>query len=124
MLIGEEQIDLIRPQRLVAASDDLVEVDESDLSGLRHLLGPARVLIAGDSSLFPDLSRDWRTDDWRRAVGSGVGDVFAQVPAVAMNDLVFFGEQVVDLFGLFAHTFDRAARSRCVVGGSAVVVAE
>jgi hypothetical protein len=41
-----------------------------------------------------------------------------------MNDFVFFGEKVVDLFGLFAHAFDRAASARVVVDRPAVVVAE
>src|SRR5262245_56774978 len=121
MLIGEEQIYLGRTQRLVLASDDLVEVDESDLFGLRHLFGPAGVLITRNSSVPPDFSRDGRADDWRRAFGPRVGDIFSQVPAIAMNDFVFFGKQVVNLFRLFAQAFDRAARARCVVDRAAVV---
>src|SRR5687767_15247875 len=43
VLVGEQRPDLLGPEPLVPARDDLVEVYERDLLSLRHLGGPAGV---------------------------------------------------------------------------------
>src|SRR5262245_48394997 len=128
MFIGKERLDLFSAQRVILAGDDLIKVNESGFFSLRHFLGPSRILVANDPfgkrAIFPYLSRDRRADDRRRAFGPGVSYILSQIPTVTVDDLVFFSDQVIDLFSLLAHALDRAARAKSVVDGPVVVVAE
>ena len=81
---------------VVAAGDDLVEVDEADVLLLGDLLGPAAIGIglADDVAVQPDFAGDERADDGRGALGLDVGDVFAEIPAVGVDGFDLAGAGV------------------------------
>ena len=62
-----------------------------------------------DAAVFPDVAEGERQDDGGGALGLGVGDHLAEIPTEGVHDLVFPGDDVVDLAGLVAEPGKRAA---------------
>src|ERR1035437_5771086 len=67
--IAEEGIDGGLAEGVVAAGDDLVEVDKADVFGCGDLLGPAAIGggVADNVAVQPKLARDKRAEDGRRS---------------------------------------------------------
>src|SRR6266702_1735197 len=88
--IAEERVDGGGAEGVVAAGDDLVEVDEAYVFGVGYLMGPAAVGggVWDDVSVEPEFTGNERTKDGSGAFGAGVRDVFAHVPAEGVDRLV------------------------------------
>jgi len=109
--IAEEGFDGGLAEGVVAAGDDLVEVDEAGVLGGGYLLGPAAVGagVADDVAVEPELARDERAEDGGCALGAGVGDVLAHVPAEGVDGFVGAGAGIFDVESFFADAGKAAA---------------
>ena len=109
--IAEEGIDGSGAEGVVAAGNDLVEIHEADVLCGGDLLGPAAIggAVADDVAIEPELAGDERAEDGSGALGAGVGDVFAQVPAEGVDGFVGVGDRVLDVEGLVANAGEAAA---------------
>src|SRR6266851_4057421 len=124
MWIGKQCLHLSLAKSVVAASDDLVEIDESDVLLDRHLSSPATIVlrVARDLPILPGLPRNGRADDRSSFLGDGIGNVLMHVPAVAVNSLVPLEDWILDLPGLLANTRQRAAGAGSIVQGPRVIM--
>ena len=111
---------------LVVVGDEGSEVDERDTGGLGDFGGPRAPLAVGalDAALAPFVSDGEREENRCGAFGLHVGDHLAQIRAEGADDLMFFGEEIVDFLRLVAEAADRTAGARGVVDRAGVVVAE
>ena len=77
--VAEERVDGGGAEGVVAAGDDLVEVDEADVLLVGDLLRPASIGggRADDVVAVPDLAGDERAKDGGGALGLYVGDLLA-----------------------------------------------
>ena len=100
--VTEERVDGGRAEGVVAAGDDLVEVDERDMLFFGDGLGPAAVSVgvAANTAVNPDFARDERAEDGRGALGADVGNIFAQIPAEGVDGFGLVGDGTFDFEGL------------------------
>ena len=106
---------------------DFIEIDERRAALLSGFGGPFAVIGGGaqDLAVFPHVARDLGEDDRRGALGLGVGDDLAQIPAVSVNDFLLAGGFPYNFLGFLAVALDRGSRARTgIVTAAAVVVAE
>ena len=73
--------------RIIALGNQLMQIEQADSLSFRNLPRPIGVAIewAGDLAVLPDVARDERTDDRRRAFGTSLGNVLAQVPPIGVD---------------------------------------
>jgi hypothetical protein len=109
--VAEERVDGGFTHSVIAAGDDLVEVDEGDVLVLRHGVSPATVGVgvAADAAIDPDLAGNERAEDGRCAFGADVLDILSQVPAEGVDELGLMGELVLDFEGLITGAGKAAA---------------
>src|SRR6266849_10633648 len=125
--VGEKRGGFFLTEFFKSFSDDFVVIDENGVCSVGGLFGPVAVIVgggAGDLAVFPTVSGSEGEDDRDGASGLNVGDVLSHVPAKAVNDLVLFGEDVVDFLGFLADAFDAGAGAEIVVDGAAIILAE
>jgi hypothetical protein len=105
MGIAEEGFDGGLAEGVVAAGDDLVEVDKADVFSFGDGLSPAAVGggTAVDFAIRPDLAGDERAEDRSSALGLCIRDVLAHVPAEGVDGIGGSGSGVGDVEGLFAN---------------------
>ncbi len=111
VVLWEKGVHLVLAERLVFVGDEAREVDIGDAGGLGDLLGELapRAVAALNLAILPFVADGERKDDGRRALGPHVCDHLSHIPAVGVDDLVLFGDGVVDLLRLLAKCRDRAA---------------
>jgi len=82
------------------------DIEKRDTGGFGRVRRPLAVSDVGalDFAVLPDIADGQPQQDGRGAFGLGVRDHLAQIPAVGVNDFVFFGKQVVNLLRLGAET--------------------
>ena len=109
--IAEERVDGGGAEGVVAAGDDLVEVDETYVFGSGYLLGPAAVGggVSDDVTVEPEFTGNERTEDGSGAFGAGVGDVFTQVPAEGVDGLVGVSAGILHVQGFLADAGEAAS---------------
>jgi hypothetical protein len=109
--VAEERVDGGFAESVIAAGDDLIEVDEGDVLFFGDGLGPAAVGlgIAADVALDPDFARDKRAEDGRGAFSADVLDVLAEVPAEGVDEFGLVRVRVLYLEGLVAGAGQAAA---------------
>jgi hypothetical protein len=120
MGIAEEGFDGGLAESIIAAGDDLVEVNEADVLGLGDGLSPAAIGggAAVDLAISPDLARDERAEDRGSALGLGIRDVLTHVPAEGMDGIGGSGPGVGDVKSLFADAGQAAPPVRTTRSGS------
>src|SRR5436190_12686527 len=74
--------------------------------------------------VIPDIADSQRQNDWSCTFRFCLCDHLAHVPAVGVNNLVLFGEQVVDFLCLFTRAWQRTTSPRSVINRAAVIMAK
>ena len=106
--VAEERLDRRGTQRIIAARDDLIQVEHRNVLASSDLARPAGigVGVADDLAVLPDLARNQRAEDGFGAARADVLDVAGEVPAEGMDRLVAMQERILNLDGLVADMSD------------------
>ncbi len=125
--IGEEELpaDALFADGLVAAGDEIIEIQEGGAGRLGHRARPGNEVVrrSDHPPVLPVVARHQGAEDRRRALRARVRHVLAQVPPEAVNDLCPAGGRHDDFLRVVADTGQRAARP-AGIERSSVVVAE
>lgn len=126
MILLVERLHAFLAHQLELVGHEIGEVDELYACRFRQLCRPHAVVTrpALDLAIRPDVAHGERQHDGRCAPRLRLGDHPAHVPAEGVHHLVPLREEVVDCQGVVDEAWNGAARTRRVVDGACVVVAE